>query len=337
MASEPGSFLTAEWRDLVLVSYEAPAALLEPLVPRGTELDRHRGSVFVSLVGFRFLDTRVLGCRLPGHVDFDEVNLRFYVRREVDGEVRRAVTFVKEVVPRRLIAAMARAGYNEPYVALPMTSEIATRDADGSTRARYAWRSAAGDHHLEVLARGELRLPAAESDEAFITEHYWGYTRQRDGGTLEYRVAHPTWRLRTAATAAVEGDMGAFYGPAFAEILAADRSPRTSPKARASPSRARRASPRAASVSRPRPQDRKTPGPQDPRTPGPQDLRTSGPQDLRTSGLQTPSRSLRASHVPLRREPVGPRVLPVVRRARVRVRDRAELRVVLEQRGRQVE
>ena len=92
--AHPGRFLSAEWRHLALVNYEAPAALLQPLVPRGTELDRHRGLVLASLVGFRFLDTRVLGCRLPGHADFDEVNLRFYVRREAGGVLRRAVTFV---------------------------------------------------------------------------------------------------------------------------------------------------------------------------------------------------------------------------------------------------
>lgn len=215
------AFLSAEWRHLVMINYEAPANLLEPLVPRGTELDRHRGCAFVSLVGFRFLDTRVLGCQVPGHEDFDEVNLRFYVRREVGGELRRAVTFVKEIVPRRLIAAVARAAYNEPYVALPMQSEIRTADADASTRARYAWRSRAGDHSLEVVARGVLRLPEADSDEAFITEHSWGYTRQRDGGTIEYEVVHPGWELRAAATVNVAGDMGAFYGPAFGEVLAA--------------------------------------------------------------------------------------------------------------------
>jgi uncharacterized protein YqjF (DUF2071 family) len=176
--------------------------------------------VLLSLVGFRFLDTRVLGCRVPGHVDFDEVNLRFYVRRETGGDARRAVTFVKEVVPRRLIAAVARAAYNEPYVALPMRSEVKTADADASTRARYEWRSQAGDHALEVVGRGLLRLPDPESDEAFITEHYWGYTAQRDGGTVEYHVSHPTWELRTAAAAQVSGDMAAFYGPAFGEVLA---------------------------------------------------------------------------------------------------------------------
>ena len=218
-ATGPRAFLTAEWRHLVLVNYEAPAHLLEPLVPRGTELDRHRGRVFVSLVGFRFIDTAVLGCRVPGHVDFDEINLRFYVRREAAGELRRAVTFVKEIVPRRAIAALARAAYNEPYVALPMHSEVRTRDADASTHAVYGWRSRAGDHRMEVLARGVPLLPSADSDESFITEHYWGYTRQKDGGTIEYHVMHPIWSLRRAATVQVTGDMATFYGPAFGEVL----------------------------------------------------------------------------------------------------------------------
>jgi uncharacterized protein YqjF (DUF2071 family) len=214
-------FLAAEWRHLVLVNYEAPAALLQPLVPRGTELDRHRGRVFVSLVGFRFLDTAVLGCRVPGLQDFDEVNLRFYVRRDAGSEERRAVTFVREVVPHRIIAAMARVAYNEPYVALPMRSEIESADAEHSTRARYRWRSRVGEHHLEVEAHGEPTLPAPESNEAFITEHYWGYTRQRDGGTIEYHVVHPAWRLRAASSVNVAGDMAAFYGNAFGEVLSA--------------------------------------------------------------------------------------------------------------------
>lgn len=215
------AFLTAEWRHLVLINFEAPAALLEPLVPAGTELDRDQGQVFVSLVGFRFLDTRVYGCRVPGHIDFDEVNLRFYVRRETGGEVRRAVTFVREIVPRRAIAALARAAYNEPYVALPMHSEITNRDADASTRAVYGWRCRGIDHRFELRARGVPAAAPAGSHEHFITEHYWGYTRRRDGGTIEYRVEHPPWRLRPAASVEVSTELAAFYGPAFGEVLAA--------------------------------------------------------------------------------------------------------------------
>jgi uncharacterized protein len=219
MTAEAPPFLTADWRHLVLINYQVPPALLLPLVPRGTELDSHDEHVFVSLVGFRFLDTRVLGCRVPFHEDFDEINLRFYVRREVAGEIRRAVTFVREIVPRRAIALVARALYNEPYVSCPMRSDIDHAGHDHPVRARYAWRSDGIWHELAVEATGEPALPTPASDAEFITEHYWGYTRQRDGGTIEYRVAHPTWRLRRSSSVLVSGEMSRVYGDALGEIL----------------------------------------------------------------------------------------------------------------------
>jgi uncharacterized protein YqjF (DUF2071 family) len=212
-------FLTAEWRHLVLVNFHVPPALLQPLVPRGTELDTHDGHAFISLVGFRFLNTRVLGWRIPFHEHFDEINLRFYVRRAAAGEVRRAVTFVREIVPRRAIALVARALYNEPYTSWPMRSHLRLSEDDHPNHARYAWRSDGAWHELSLEATGEAALPAPGSDAAFITEHYWGYTRQRDGGTIEYQVLHPTWRLRRASAVQVSGDMAKVYGGAFGEIL----------------------------------------------------------------------------------------------------------------------
>src|SRR5688572_22928209 len=105
--------------------------MLAALVPHGTALDLWRGRCLVSVVGFRFLDTRVLGVPVPGHRDFDEVNLRFYVRRaHDDGALRRGVTFVREIVPRRAIALVARATYNEPYCTLPMCSVAPRRPAE---------------------------------------------------------------------------------------------------------------------------------------------------------------------------------------------------------------
>ena len=123
----PRVFLTGEWRYLAMLNYRVDAALLEPFVPHGTTLDDWQGTTYVSLVGFLFRDTRVLGVPIPLHRDFEEVNLRFYVRREADGEVRRGVTFIKEIVPRPAIATVARLAYNEPYVALPMRHSIAAR------------------------------------------------------------------------------------------------------------------------------------------------------------------------------------------------------------------
>jgi uncharacterized protein len=215
------AFLTAEWRHVALLNYEVPPALLQPYVPRGTELDRHDGRVFLSLVGFRFLHTRVLGCPVPFHQHFEEVNLRIYVRRAVPGAVRRGVTFIREIVPRRAIALVARAVYNEPYLALPMRSELSAGTSGEPVRVRYAWQSGTGWHHLALTGFGTPAVPAADSEAAFIAEHYWGYTSQRDGGTIEYRVAHPAWRVWPEGAVETGGDMGAFYGAGFGEVLAA--------------------------------------------------------------------------------------------------------------------
>ena len=175
------AFLTAEWRYLAMLTFETEAALLRPFVPRGTELDTHDGRALLSLVGFRFLRTRVLGCRVPFHQDFEEVNLRFYVRREVQGELRRGVTFIREIVPRHLITFVARSAYNEPYLTLRMHSDVPASPVAAPGRIRYAWRSSAGWQSLALTALGAPRPPDQGTEHAFISEHHWGYTRQRDG------------------------------------------------------------------------------------------------------------------------------------------------------------
>ena len=145
-----------------MLNYEVPPALLLPLVPAGTELDTWGGVTLASVVGFRFLDTRVLGMSIRGHRDFDEVNLRFYVRRYAeDGRWRRAVVFIRELVPRRAIATVARWFYNEPYSAVPMRHELEMAKAgDGEAgRAAYSWRCAGRWHRLEVKTRGLPGFP----------------------------------------------------------------------------------------------------------------------------------------------------------------------------------
>jgi uncharacterized protein len=216
-------FLTASWRYLAMLNYEVPAALLEPLVPAGTELDSFRGAMLTTVVGFRFLDTRVLGVAIPGHRDFDEVNLRFYVRRRAEEGWRRAVVFVRELVPRAAIARIARWTYNEPYTAIPMRHDLDLAGAAEGLpgRAAYEWRLAGRWHRLEVRTTGRPARPDSESEAAFIAGRDWGYTVQRDGLTTEYRVTHPTWRLWTEAVGRLDCEVGAVYGEGFAECLTA--------------------------------------------------------------------------------------------------------------------
>jgi hypothetical protein len=215
----PGVFLTAEWRHLAMLNYEADPALLLPFVPAGTELDTFNGKVFVSLVGFRFLKTRLLGLLpIPLHSNFDEVNLRFYVRREVDGEVRRGVVFIREVVPRWAIAFVARTFYNEKYIALPMAHEI--RSLSGNAwKTAYRWQVGKRWNEISLEPQGVSALASETSVEQFITEHYWGYAAQPDGGCVEYRVEHPSWRVWQVKRATFEGDGVSLYGKELAAVL----------------------------------------------------------------------------------------------------------------------
>lgn len=196
-----------------MLNYAIDAAILSPYVPMGTELDSFEGVTYVSMVGFLFLDTRVVGVPIPLHRDFEEVNLRFYVRRKAEEGWRRGVVFVKEIVPKRAIAAVARWLYHENYVSMPM------RHAIEPSRVVYGWRP--GDwNHLEVMPAGEPSMPDAGSAGEFITEHYWGYTRGRGGRTTEYKVEHPPWRVWQTSSARLHCDAATLYGPEFAEALA---------------------------------------------------------------------------------------------------------------------
>jgi len=209
-------FLSAEWRWLAMLNYQVDPRLLAPHVPRGCELDRFDGATYVSVVGFVFANTRLHGVPIPYHRTFEEVNLRFYVRRAVGGGVRRAVTFLREFVPRRAIALVARWAYNEPYRAVPMSHEWQGA-GPGRVPRRAEYR--AGPIQFAVETGGETVALAPNSFEAFISEHYWGYTAQRDGGTVEYEVAHPPWRIAAARAATLTGDLESAYGPSFAGPL----------------------------------------------------------------------------------------------------------------------
>jgi len=212
------AFLTAEWRYLAMLNYTIDPALLQPLLPPGTELDFFNGATYISMVGFRFLGTKVFGLGIPWHRDFEEVNLRFYVRRCTADGWRRGVAFVGELVPRRAIAFVARALYGEPYTALPMGHRIEHRES--SIHVEYRWKRDGRWESLGVLGRGEPQPLVAGSHEEFIAEHYWGYTAHR-GGCSEYHVEHPSWRIWSGTENYLHADVLALYGELFVEALSA--------------------------------------------------------------------------------------------------------------------
>uniref|UniRef100_A0A7C4LMX0 DUF2071 domain-containing protein n=1 Tax=Schlesneria paludicola TaxID=360056 RepID=A0A7C4LMX0_9PLAN len=230
-------FLTAAWRWLVMLNFEVDRRLLLPHVPRGTELDLWQGRALVSLVGFRFLDTRIRGCVVPGHRCFDEVNLRLYVRRETAEGCRRGVVFLKEVVPLWTVAWVARRVYQENYITLPVSHDLRIpgyvcdenrrKGGDGRTdapegtigHAWYRWGRRGAELEIGVTVEGRPQPLIPGTEVEFITEHYWGYTRQRDESTLEYEVEHPPWNVWPALRAEFSGDPAPLYGSELAVAL----------------------------------------------------------------------------------------------------------------------
>ena len=205
------AFLTAEWHDVLGLTYPADAALLAEHLPRGAQIDELDGSPRVSLVAFGFRGTRVRGLAIPGHVTFPEINLRFYVR--MDGE--RGVVFIREFVPRPAISIVARVFYNEPYRTIPMAHETTLSGGELRVRHRFGARKA---NLLEAIADPSARLPEVGSAEHWLTHHDLGVGRTRAGRARSYSVEHELWALHEVRELRAEVDFGALYGPEWAHL-----------------------------------------------------------------------------------------------------------------------
>ncbi len=217
----PSTFLTAEWRKLIMAQYTVDPAILAPFLPAGVELDLFHAAgearAYVSLVGFLFDRVRIKRLAIPFHTSFEEINLRFYVRRtEPGGSTRRGVVFIREFVPRAAITRIARTLYDEPYATLPTNHSI--KRIGNSLDVSYGLQFHKKWHTLSVEASPTPEPIAAESEEAFVTEHFWGYTRRRNGQTSQYEVRHPAWQTYPITRHRIYFDFATLYGPAFSTL-----------------------------------------------------------------------------------------------------------------------
>lgn len=210
------SFLKAEWRKLILANYEIEPGILRPFLPHKTELDVWQGTHYVSLVGFMFKNTRMLGLKIPWHVNFEEVNLRFYVKYKEAGEWKRGVVFIREFVPRPALSFVANKLYQEHYETVPMKHEWRFREEEQLIA--YHWQKGGLRQKVEVSAGLLPQEIDPGSEEEFITEHYWGYTRVHAGKTFEYQVTHPRWQSYPVRKYEIEVDFGRIYGAPFREL-----------------------------------------------------------------------------------------------------------------------
>jgi len=214
-------FLAGELRYLAMLNFEIDPEALFPHVPPGTEIDMWRGKTFISVVGFLFLHARILGVPIFSHRCFEQVSLRFYVRRETEGGVRRGVAFIKQIVSKQATASIARLLYSKHFVTLPMTHKVDFSDLAerASGNIEYTWYHHGKWHGIHVEVKDDAGFPLPDSEEEFTIERYWGYSSQANGSCLEYRVEHPRWRVWLGSASAFTCDDASAYGPDLGACL----------------------------------------------------------------------------------------------------------------------
>lgn len=215
-------FLQADIQGVVITSFQIAPEKLQPYLPPGTELDHIEGKVFISLVGFIFANPRLFGLfRAPFHHRFEQINLRFYVFRRTSRGKRRGVVFIQEIIPKRIVAGIARSTYGENYIRLPIKSlSDPSTNTGASGLIEYRWQYKNQWMALSAQVRKKkLKLKPGDARE-FVSRRFWGYCSQKDGTCLEYRVKHPPWQLRHVAIAQVTGNMNHLWGKEIGDVLA---------------------------------------------------------------------------------------------------------------------
>jgi len=213
------SFLNAEWRKLAIANYVVDPNILMPYVPNGTELDIYEDKCYVSLVAFKFVNTKVLGLKIPFHVNFEEANLRFYVKRLENGEWKRGVVFIKEIVPKFMISLIANLVYKEHYQTMPMDHIWA--EQDGKRLVQYTWGKRQSPHSILLRTSKNVIDAPLDPETEFITEHYWGYTKA-GSKTFAYQVTHPKWKRYQVYEYEINIDFAQIYGDEFAILNGQD-------------------------------------------------------------------------------------------------------------------
>lgn len=207
-------FLRAKWNHLLFANYEVDPNFLSSYVPNGTSLDSWNSSTFLSLVAFRFSNTRVLGIPTFGWRNFDEINLRFYVRGAEDQESKNGVVFIKEIVPSWLVSTIARLLYGENYQNKNMHSSIESRP-DSSKIISYEIKESDLSNKISAFVTNPEKVPTPDSLEAYITEHYWGFASRNSKNTVEYEVEHPQWTVSKIDDYSITFDFEKIYGTRY--------------------------------------------------------------------------------------------------------------------------
>ena len=210
------TFLKANWENIIMVNYEIDPEILLPFLPKGVELDLYEGKAFVSLVGFMFKNTKIFKVPIPYFGNFEEINLRFYVKRIEGTTIKRGVVFNNETIPYRIVAWIANKLYKEHYTVVPTKHFI--HQIGEKKQVKFEWLLDKKCNHILVETEVASKEMITNSLEEFIYEHYYGYTKVNESATEEYHLKHPSWEVCKMLKYNVNCDFSAMYGTAFSVL-----------------------------------------------------------------------------------------------------------------------
>ena len=209
-------FLKANWENIIMANYEIDPKILKPFMPKGVELDLYNGKAYVSLVGFMFKKTKLFNIPIPYFGTFEEINLRFYVIRKDENQIKRGVVFINETIPYPIVAWVANKLYKEHYTVVPTRHSI-TNDFK-SKKVKFEWKINNSWNSINVEASNKSHNMKTGTLEKFIYEHYFGYTKINENNTEEYRLQHPSWKINSVLETKIDCDFEAMYGKAFSVL-----------------------------------------------------------------------------------------------------------------------
>ena len=209
------TFLTANWENLVMANYEVDPAILKPYLPKGVELDYYKYKTYVSLVGFMFKKTSLFGIPIPFFGSFEEINLRFYVRRVEGKKVKKGVVFINETVPFKIVALLANKLYKEHYISIPTKHKIVVAE---NKEIKYEWKINQEWNSMSICSDNNKYKIEPSTIEEFIFERYFGFTKLDQENTQEYKIHHPRWVTNQIKESHISCDFGSMYGNAFTNL-----------------------------------------------------------------------------------------------------------------------
>jgi uncharacterized protein YqjF (DUF2071 family) len=188
-----------QWRALLFLHWQYPAAAIQSTLPKGLFVDTFCGKAYLGVVPFfmqnirpRFLPV------VPGISDFMEMNLRTYVYDQAGVP---GVWFYSLDANQWLAVKIARRFFHLPYQHAEMKS---SRTAEGRIRyesLRTRTRAKGARCVFDYAAIADVPTPAPDSLEFFLVERYRLYCSSPDGlmrGTV-FHEPYPLCRADVGA------------------------------------------------------------------------------------------------------------------------------------------